>query len=538
MRMATGAWGKVLSGLVIAGAGLGWGVGAASECRGQYAALGIVGGLTRPIFLTWAPGDFKRVYVLEKAGRIRLVDTTVSPPSLNPTAFLDIRTLVQTVTADNDEIGLLGLAFHPQYQSNGKFYVYYTAPMISGLPNSATYYCTVAEYTVRDPSTLIVNPSLNAADPASARIVMQIPHPQTNHNAGWLGFGPDGYLYITVGDGGNANDQGPGHNATIGNAQDTGVPLGKMMRIDISVTTTPAQGPFVPGSIASYGIPADNPTIPTPSGATGSRQEIWAYGLRNPWRDSFDRLTGDIWIADVGQSDWEEIDFQPALTAANTSTVAGRNYGWHCTEGTFSFNNNGGLCNSLTFVNPLAEYGHGQTVTSPPPQVLTGVSGCAIIGGYVYRGCAIPQLQGKYIFGDYCSAHVFAITPGAGGTLGSWSDITSTVWGGSPTSTPPVPSYTAPANSLVGFGQDAYGELYICDQTGGRVFKLVPTSSGRIPLGNCDFNHNGQVTVQDIFDFLTAWFNLAPGADFNQSGTVTVQDVFDFLGCWFSGCQN
>lgn len=521
LGMTNGVRGFGLLVLAVCAAGL----GTTERAAGQYTAMQVASGLNLPVFVANAPGDYKRVFVVTKPGRIRVLDETTNPYVLQPFSapFLDLTALIPTITDPNDERGLLGLAFHPQFQTNGKLYVYYTANPVGGLPNSATYYCTVAEYTVRDPGTLVVNSALNAADPASARIIMQIPHPQSNHNGGWIGFGPDGYLYIAVGDGGGANDTGSGHNPTIGNGQDTGVPLGKMMRIDINVTTTPAQGPFVAGSIASYGIPTDNPTIPTPMGATGSRREIWAYGLRNPYRDSFDRATGDLWIGDVGQGSWEEVNFQPAVAAGDPGQVGGRNYGWRCKEAFDTFNSNGGKCTGLNFTIPTAIYSHGQFVASPPPQQITALTGCAIVGGYVYRGCAVPALAGKYIFGDYCMGRVYALTASAG-VLGSATEITGALG-------------VNLANTLVAFGEDRYGELYICDEMGGRVLKIVPTGAGVVPLGNCDFNRSGVVTVQDIFDYLAAFFGSSASSDFNGAGGVTVQDIFDFLGCWFRGCQ-
>lgn len=531
-------------------AGLVLGFGAlATPAEAQYAVVQIAvntteNPLSRPVFLTAAPGDYRRVFIVEKQGRIRVLDITTAGTALQDatTPFLDIRSLIPTLASGNagnqDERGLLGLAFHPQYLTNGKFYVYYTTPGVAGLPNSASYYCNVVEYT--NPT-----PTGNVADAGSARIVMQIPHPQTNHNGGWIAFGPDGYLYIGVGDGGGAGDDEPGHTAAIGNGQDPSVPLGKILRIDVNVTGAPAQGPFVAGSTASYGIPADNPMIPLPAGAWGtvSRNEIWAYGLRNPWRPSFDRVTGDLWIADVGQNSWEEINFQPALTGSNAAQVAGRNYGWRCWEGTVAFANNGGTCpanyDAGGLTGPVGVYVHGNVPANPPPLTFTNISStCSITGGYVYRGCAIPELVGSYVFTDYCSGRIYTTSLNGSNVLNQPVDRSAMVYGGSAVTFPNVPTVTRPTGALVSFGEDAYGELYLIDQPNARIFKFVRTAEGAIVNANCDINFDGQRTVQDIFDFLAMYFTVTPAADFNRSGAVTVQDIFDFLACYFSQCPH
>jgi hypothetical protein len=540
----TKMWRSGVAAAVVAG---GMVVGApVPEARGQFAVVQVAGTtagnpMSRPVFVTSPMGDYKRLFIVEKQGRIRVLDITTPVPALqqDTAPFLDIRSLCPTLAAGNtgnqDERGLLGLAFHPQYMTNGKFYVYYTALGVSGLPNSATYYCNVVEYT--NPT-----PTGNIANAGSARILMQIPHPQTNHNGGWMAFGPDGFLYLVVGDGGGAGDDEPGHNASIGNGQDTGTPLGKMMRIDVNVTTQPAQGPFVAGSIASYGIPANNPTIPVPIGATTSRREIWAYGLRNPWRCSFDRLTGDLWIGDVGQGLWEEIDFQPALTAQNLAQVAGRNYGWRCWEGTVSFNDNSGTCatayNTGGLTGPVGVYAHGAIPTPAPPLTFLNITGtCSITGGYVYRGCAIPELAGKYLFTDYCTGRIYTTQLNGSNVLDQPVDQSSVIYAGSAVTVPTLPSVTRPAGAIVSFGEDSYGEMYIVDQPNARIFKIVRATAGTVVNANCDFNTDGVKSVQDIFDFLASYFSTGTAADFNRSGAITVQDIFDFLGCYFNACN-
>lgn len=530
---------------LIGAAVVAWSCGQAA--LGQYALYQVVANsapnpISRPIYLTHARGDYKRVFIVEKQGRIRVLDITKPSPELqqDTAPFLDIRTLIPTLAAGNpgnqDERGLLGLAFHPQYMSNGKFYVYYTAMPVGGLPNSAQFYCNVVEYT--NPT-----PAGNVADANSARIVMQIPHPQTNHNGGWMAFGPDGYLYIAVGDGGGAGDDDPGHTASIGNGQDTGNVLGKILRIDVNVTTTPAQGPFVAGSIASYGIPADNPVLVQPPLATGNRREIWAWGLRNPWRCSFDRMTGDLWIGDVGQNAWEEINFQPALTAGNAAQVAGRNYGWRCWEGTVSFATLGSAGCATSYdtgglTGPVGVYVHTVVPPVPPPLTFANInSTCSITGGYVYRGCAVPELVGKYFFTDYCSGRIYTTNLNGSNVLDQPVDHSSLMYGGSGETSPVISSFTRPQGAMVSFGEDAYGEMYVLDQPQARVFKLVRATAGKIVNANCDFNSDGVKSVQDIFDYLFAYFSGSVStADFNRTGTLGVQDVFDYLACYFESC--
>jgi len=516
----------------------------------QYSLVQVAGNvvgnvLSRPVFLTSPAGDYRRAFIVEKQGRIRVLDITTPVPTLQSDAapFLDIRPLVTVLAAGNpgnqDERGLLGLAFHPQYLSNGRFYVYYSSPAQGGLPNSATFYCNLVEYT--NPT-----PLGNIANPASARFIMQIPQPQGNHNGGCLSFGPDGFLYINSGDGGASNDAGAGHNATIGNAQDTGTLLGKILRIDINVTGAPPQGAFVPGSFASYGIPSDNPTIVAPAFATGSRREIWAYGVRNPWRSSFDRLTGDLWIGEVGQNVWEEIDFQPALTPANLAQVAGRNYGWRCFEGTVSFNTNGGNCSTnfdgaanpgttVALTGPVGMYSHG--VPGAQARAFATISGtCSITGGYVSRGCRVPELYGAYLFTDYCSGRIWSTTLNGSMLANEPADLSAVIYAGSAVSIPPLPAIARPSQALVSFGEDSYGEVYVIDQPGARIFKIVRSTAGSVINSNCDINFDGGKTVQDIFDFLAAYFGGLPNSDFNRSASFSVQDIFDFLACYFSQC--
>lgn len=534
----------------------------APKASAQFVALDVAGNpagdaLVRPVGVYSAPGDYRRIFVVQKGGQIRTIDISQNPPvtQASATPFLNLGALVQTPANAGDERGLLGLAFHPQFQTNAKFYVYYTNPAVSGLPTGMGYYQNVMEYTLTGP---------NAVDTtgATVRTVARIQHPTaTNHNGGWIGFGPDGYLYISVGDGGLQNDSGTGHNATIGNAQDTGTPLGKILRIDVNSNGPAPQGPFWTGTatpgISNYGVPGDNPALAVVSGGTSpARQEIWATGVRNAWRCSFDRLTGDFWVADVGQNLWEEINFQPARTLApdNLSQIAGRNYGWRCFEGTLQLfisagnpQTNGGRC-PLTFDDaaltaPVGVYPHTTAAgTAGAPRMMidtvtgTFFTGCSLTGGYVYRGCRIPSLYGRYVFADYCGGVVYSTT--RDGTTGLLNNPTSTpVYVGSTAVTPNVPAYTTGlSNNTVSFGEDAYGELYMVSQGTGRIYKFVSTAVGTIPLANPDHDRNGVLAVSDIFAFLNDWFASVARTDYNRDTTLSVQDIFDFLAGWFGGC--
>jgi glucose/arabinose dehydrogenase len=366
---------------------------------------------------THAPGDATRLFVVEQRGRILILDLNTF--IVNGTPFLDIDS---RVIGGGGERGLLGLAFHPNYGMNGLFYVNY-----SRNGDGAT---VVAEYAVTgDP---------NVADFASERIVMTIAQPQSNHNGGWIDFSPlDGFLYIATGDGGNFCDTGSGHTANIGNAQDiTSNLLGKLLRID-------------PTGGVPYAIPASNPFV----GITGD-DEIWAYGLRNPWRCGFDSLTGDLYIGDVGQDRIEEVDFQPAASAG------GENYGWRCREGTGCSTTSPSSCPSTTgCVCP----GSMPSLTEPFHDYLHSPGGhCTVIGGYPYRGSVFPELHGDYFFADYCSEAVWSWKNDNGVKVDfrSWR----------PDFTPSIDGFAL--NGIVAFAEDATRELYIVTETA--VYKIVP----------------------------------------------------------------
>lgn len=346
----------------------------------SYQLLPIAGGLERPVYLTHAGDGSGRLFAVEQPGRVRII----SGGALQPAAFLDISELVND---RENERGLLGLAFHPQYARNGYFFVHYSAA------DGAT---TVARYHVAEDA--------QRADADSATLVLSQPQPYPNHNGGQLAFGPDGYLYLGLGDGGAARDP-------HGNGQDLDTWLGKILRLDVD-------------SALPYALPADNPFV-----AGGGLPEIWAYGLRNPWRFSFDRRSGDLFIADVGQGSWEEINFQPA------AEKAARNYGWSIIEGSHCMQSG---CKPQGFSLPVAEYDHS--------------SGCSVTGGYVYRGSSLPALQGAYIYGDYCSGIIWALRPADGGAWRATELLRS-------------------ALNISSFGEDEAGELYVVHH-GGSILRL------------------------------------------------------------------
>ncbi len=460
--------------------------------------------LTRPVALTHAPGDFARVFICEQRGsaataaRADIKILNLSNNTINATPFLSINP-VNT----QSEQGLLGMAFHPNYAVNGYFYVDYTTGAGAGET-------VVARYRV---ST--TNP--NVADPASFQYVLRITQPFVNHNGGWIGFGPDGYLYIAMGDGGSGND--PGNRAqTI-----TDQLLGKMLRVDVDGDAFPTD------PNRNYRIPPTNPFV----GVTGD-DEIWAYGLRNPWRDSFDRATGDLWIADVGQDLWEEIDFQPAGAAG------GRNYGWRCMEGLHCTGLTGCTCNGPTLTMPIHEYDHSIH--------------CSVTGGYVYRGCAIPSLDGHYFFADYCSGRIWSFRYN-GTTITNFTDRTTEL----------DPPGSQVISNIPSFGEDAYGEIYILDQSGGEVFKIVPAAAQGPDCNNngrrdaCDIldgtsqdlrgngipdececlgdlDGDGFITGDDFTLFVT-WFETGdPRADMDGDGFLTGDDFTLYVSYFEAGC--
>lgn len=341
----------------------------------------VVDGLTRPLDLQHA-GD-ERLFIVEQPGAIRIV----RDGQLLEQPFLDLRERV--VDAANEQ-GLLGLAFHPDFDQNGAFFVNYTGQ------NGDTFV-----------SRFVVSGDPDRADPASERILLTVDQPFANHNGGGMVFGPDGYLYLSTGDGGSAGDP-------RGNAQDLSTLLGKLLRIDVDA------GDF-------YAVPADNPFIERQD----ARPEIWAYGLRNPWRFAFDAATGDLFIADVGQNAWEEVNFEPADSAG------GRNYGWDFREGAHPFEGDPG---GRDLVDPVAEYGRE--------------FGCSVTGGPVVRAPSLPAWRGVVLYGDFCSGIVWGLLRAA---EGRWLNERL---------------YSTDLN-ITSFGVDAAGEVYLLHR-GGSVHRLIP----------------------------------------------------------------
>ncbi|MGL4611351.1 MAG: PQQ-dependent sugar dehydrogenase [Trueperaceae bacterium] len=337
-----------------------------------------VAGLEMPVYIAAVPGQANKQYVLEKGGRVRLVENG----EVQGQPVLDIQNLVSTGL----EQGLLGIALHPDYQSNGYIFVNYTDEAGD---------TQIVRYQV----------SNDVADPDSAKTILTVDQPHSNHNSGTPTFGPDGYLYIVMGDGGSQGDPD-------GNGQNMGSLLGKMLRIDVD-------------NGDPYSIPDDNPFV----GQEGVLPEIWTSGWRNPWRFSFDRETGDMWIADVGQNAYEEINFQLA-------GQGGGNYGWRCYEASHEYDLSEN-CEGKEFIDPVLEYDHSQ--------------GASVTGGYMYRGSAIPDLQGRYVFGDFTSGKIwFASSTDNGWVTSEWQDSDL---------------------NISSFGEDADGELFVIDYSG-TIYRL------------------------------------------------------------------
>ncbi|MBN1564809.1 MAG: PQQ-dependent sugar dehydrogenase [Anaerolineae bacterium] len=349
----------------------------------DYQLVEVARGFSRPLYVTHAGDGSDRLFVVEQSGAIKIIDDGAV---LN-TPFLDVSGLIsETATGGGyTEQGLLGLAFAPDYAATGVFYVNYT----DRNGNSV-----IARYRVSEGDP-------NVADPTSAEQLLYLQQPYRNHNGGHMAFGPDGYLYVVFGDGGSGGDP-------EGNGQNLGTLLGTILRLDVNTAT-------------GYAVPADNPFV----GNDAARPEIWAWGLRNAWRFSFDRATGDLYIADVGQNQWEEIHFQPA------SSTGGENYGWNAYEASYAYS---GVEAASEVVWPVLEYDHSH-------------GWCSVTGGYVYRGTLVPGLQGYYFYGDYCTGTVWAALPNPGG---EWRAVISLETG----------------RQISSFGEDEAGELYLVDYSG------------------------------------------------------------------------
>jgi len=357
----------------------------------QVQLLRIASGLNQPVAITHA-GD-SRLFITQQSGFIVIFDGT----GVLPTPFLDVSSLITCC----GERGLLSVAFHPRYRDNGQFFIDYT---------DRNGDIVIARYSVSS------NP--NVANASSGSIILKVPHPvNSNHNGGQLQFGRDGFLYAGTGDGGAGGDP-------PNNAQNTNVLLGKLLRIDVDTSmpyATPPGNPFATG--------------------VGGRPEIWAYGLRNPWRFSFDRENGDLWIGDVGQNEWEEIDLQTA------TSIGGQNYGWRHMEGTHCFNPFSN-CQTPALVLPVAEYSHAD--------------GCSVTGGYRYRGSSFRRMQGLYFYGDYCSGTIWMLSQQPNGSFASREVLSTNL-------------------SISSFGEDANGELYVADLAGAiyQVIDALPLPTPR-----------------------------------------------------------
>lgn len=411
----------------------------------------VAGGLDQPIGIEHAGDGSGRLFVIEQPGRIVIVqDGTVFA-----TPFLDV---TDRVTTAGGEQGLLGLAFHPDYASNGVFFIHYTEDTAG---DTVIERCVVS---TDDP---------NRGDCSAEDIIFTLPQPRANHNGGKIAFGPDGYLYIALGDGGGGGDPEE-------NAQDTTDLHGAILRLDVDADAFPGDPD------RDYAIPGDNSFV----GQTGA-DEIWAFGLRNPWRFSFDRTTGDIWTGDVGQADWEEIDFEPAGDAG------GRNYGWDVLEGAHCFEDDPpGSCDD--FLNggstlPVLEYSSD------------GTGHCSVTGGFRYRGTREPQLFGVYLFADFCSGTVWGTLPNS---TGDWEKRILAETG----------------RRISSFGENENGELFLVDRSDGTLHRVVVAEDEDMPI---NFGHTGSwfnpgldgqgfsvevVPIEGGDDQLVAyWFTFAPG---------------------------
>ncbi|MEM8835558.1 MAG: PQQ-dependent sugar dehydrogenase [Planctomycetota bacterium] len=420
----------------------------------------VASGLNRPVHATHAPGDFDRLFIVEKRGVIKALDLNTGV--VNSTLFLDIDNRVVNLSGNFDERGLLSVAFHPDFQNNGYLYVYYI-DTVTGID------------TIIDRYQVTSDP--NNVDESTRQQVLRFDQPQTNHNGGWMDFGPDGYLYISSGDGGGGGDDDSGHTPGIGNGQDKNNLLGAMLRIDVD-------GDDFPGDAsANYAIPASNPFV----NAAGA-DEIWAYGLRNAWRPSFDSLTGDLYIADVGQGAFEEVNFQPAGSAG------GENWGWRCYEGNATFNTVN-CSDASAYDFPFYTYTRGGSPFR-----------CSITGGIVYRGCAIPSLDGLYFFADYCSDQIWTVRYDGSGGFTEFTDRTAQL---------DPPGVFENITDIVSFAEDAYGEIYIVEQSGttsGEIYKIISNDG---PFTDCD--ENG---VEDACELLDG-----TASDANMNGIIDACDA-------------
>lgn len=428
----------------------------------------LTNGLASPVFVVSPPGD-SRLFIVEQPGRIRIFDDT-----LYTVPFLDIQPQVRY----GGEQGLLGLAFHPNYASNGQFFVNYTTL------DDTDLYTHISRFTVS-----AGNP--NIANAAVEDTLLRQFQPFGNHNGGMLAFGPDGYLYIGFGDGGSSGDP-------LNSGQTANTLLGKMLRIDVN-------------SGSPYAIPPSNPYVGKPD----TLDEIWAFGLRNPWRYSFDRSTGDLYIADVGQNLIEEIDFQPA------ASIGGENYGWRLKEAINCYNPTSNCENGVTLVDPISHYFRGGIPFR-----------CSITGGYIYRGSCLPQYNGHYFYADYCSSQIWSIKYDGNSVIDSTEYILS-----------------LPVSSISSFGEDASGELYVVSLDGA-IYRIVPEGgSTQCNTGDCcqgirgniDNDASDFIDISDLVYFVAYAFGNPAGpapfcyeeADVNSDVVLDISDIVYLVSYMF-----
>ena len=358
----------------------------------QVELVPVASGFSSPLDIQQAGDGSGRLFVVEQGGKIKIIQNG----NVLGTPYLDVSSLI----VSGGEEGLLGLAFHPSYSTNGCFYVNYTTTRLNGTLQTA-----ISEFRA-------ATPNANTVNTTSEHILFTVNQPEANHNGGGLAFGKDGFLYIALGDGGGGGDM----HGTIGNAQDLTTRLGKMLRISVTCNGT-------------FTLPSDNPFVTN----TTAAKEIWLYGLRNPFRFSVDQATGNLWIGDVGQSSFEEVD-------RVTPAQGGSNMGWRCKEGTHNFNFSVN-CQGLTFLDPIFDYDRSQGDET-------------VIGGYVYHGTNIAALAGNYVFGDFISGRIWSLAQNG---QGQWVRTFLVNAGG---------------GDLAGFGQDANGELYVAKYSSGAVARL------------------------------------------------------------------
>ena len=489
---------------------------ARSQAVTGLAATRVASGLTQPLFVTAPPGDYNRVFIVCQTGQVYILKLAFNTLDLTK-PFLDISSII---TAGGEQ-GLLGMAFDPNYAANGKFYLSFTVS--GGMFGNGVTHISQFQVDPTDPDKADTANEKILKTTAMPPVFLTFDHPQANHNGGWIGFSPrandSNNLYVATGDGGNGDDQGTGHHEPGGNAQWNQTLLGKMLRVQVDPTT------------ATYTIPADNPFA---NSSPPVLKEIWLLGLRNPYRDSFDRLTGRMFIGDVGQSMREEVDVQQP-----TNPGGGENYGWRDREGTIQNPTFATATPTPTpvppRVDPIFDYPRAQ----PSPSPSHAIAGRTVIGGYIYRGKQIPALRGTYVFGDYLgpsngTEKIFTLNYD-GVAASNPQGITAQLF---PTIDNPPVNLANPS----AFGEDANGELYITDIGNGSVYKIVPVtpnlqidSIGRDPQSGHVVVHVTGVpfknhTIQGTNDLTQVFVNITTRA---AGGDGTFQFDATTLGAHF-----